>query len=94
MKSLNKALEDGNAEECHSLLMKPEALLPAVLNRSAYLYYNELNKEKKKKQQVRICSPRFDAFQRCGKENEVNKLNIKDKGFTVLKMLDKLCMRR
>ena len=52
MKSLNKALEAGNIEECHSLLMKPEALLPTVLNRSAYLYYNELNKEKKNKQQV------------------------------------------
>ena len=54
MKSLNKALEAGNVDECHSLLMKPEALLPTVLNRSAYLYYNELNKEKKKKQQVGI----------------------------------------
>lgn len=52
MKFLNKALEEENVEECHSLLMKPEALLPSVLNRSAYLYYNELNKEKKKKQQV------------------------------------------
>ncbi|CAB4010746.1 Ras GTPase-activating IQGAP1, partial [Paramuricea clavata] len=51
MKSLNKALEAGNVYECHSLLMKPEALLPTVLNRSAYLYYNELSKEKKKKQQ-------------------------------------------
>ena len=52
MKYLNKALDEGNVEECHSLLMKPEALLPTVLNRSAFLYYNELNKEKKKKQQV------------------------------------------
>lgn len=52
MKFLNKALEEGNVSECHSLLMKPEALLPNVLNRSAFLYYNELNKEKKKKQQV------------------------------------------
>ena len=54
IKSLNKALEEGNVDECHSLLMKPEALLPTVVNRSAYLYYNELNKEKKKKQQVSV----------------------------------------
>lgn len=54
MKSLNTALETGNVEDCHNLLMKPEALLPTVLNRSAYLYFNELNKEKKKKQQVAI----------------------------------------
>ena len=52
MKSLNKALETGNVEECHGLLMKPEALLPTVLNRSSYLYYGELKKEKTKKEEV------------------------------------------
>ncbi|XP_020902144.1 ras GTPase-activating-like protein IQGAP1 isoform X2 [Exaiptasia diaphana] len=50
VEAINKSLDKDNHEETHQLLQKSEAMLPTVLNRSAFLYHSELKKEKAKKQ--------------------------------------------
>ena len=50
---INKSLDDETADKTHTLLQKPEGKFPKVLNRSAFLYHDELRKVKQAK--VRFC---------------------------------------
>ena len=43
---INKSLDKGTVDETHTLLQKPEGKFPKVLNRSAFLYHDELRKVK------------------------------------------------
>ena len=51
---INKSLDKGTVDETHTLLQKPEGKFPEVLNRSAFLYHDELRKVKQQ-----ICKVRF-----------------------------------
>lgn len=50
VKCINKSLDDGTPEETHSLLQKPDGMLPTVLPRSAFLYHDGLYKAKQVRQ--------------------------------------------
>ena len=53
VKTINKALDDGDADELMSWLQKPEALLPNVDPSRPHLYLDNLLKAKIEKGQVR-----------------------------------------
>ena len=52
--AINKSVAEGTPEETLSLIQRPEALLPRVHNRSAYLYHTGLKMGKMEKQQVML----------------------------------------
>ena len=51
---INKSLDKGTVKETHTLLQKPEGKFPKVLNRSAFLYHDELRKVKQQVLEVRF----------------------------------------
>ena len=43
---MNESLDNDTIKETHTLIQKPEGKFPEVLNRSAFLYHDELRKVK------------------------------------------------
>ena len=46
VRCVNESLDNDTIKETHTLLQKPEGKFPEVLNRSAFLYHDELRKVK------------------------------------------------
>ena len=61
---INKSLEKDTVDETHTLLQKPEGKFPEVLNRSAFLYHDELRKVKQEILRVRLNSVLIPQFSR------------------------------
>lgn len=51
---INKSLDEGTAEETHTLVQKREGMFPKVLTRSAFLYHDGLLKAKQQALQVSV----------------------------------------
>ena len=46
VRRVNESLDNDTIKETHTLIQKPEGKFPEVLNRSAFLYHDELRKVK------------------------------------------------
>ena len=46
VRRVNESLDKGTVKETHTLIQKPEGKFPEVLNRSSFLYHDELRKVK------------------------------------------------
>ena len=56
VRRVNISLDNNTVKETHTLIQKPEGKFPKVLNRSAFLYHDELCKVKKEILRVRFVS--------------------------------------